>query len=843
MPSIHRRRQLATAVVVASTGLVGAGWALPAAAETGSTLYVSKSAACSDTGPGSQAQPFCTIQAGADAAKPGQTVLVEPTTGGYPESVRITHSGEPGKPIVIRGISEDKTGKRPEVRTYGPDSTIPFRLTGVHDVTVQNFYVMGRTDGIQVSDSARVVLDRNEAYWSGWGLSGANIHLTGSTRDTTVSRNQIEASGLGGIAVDKGVTGTVITTNLVTRNEYAGIWVTDAPGTVITGNSVVSNYGTGIRLDGNSGGATIENNVVAGSDGPSSSAPGTQPPDPSLDVELRVSAGSVAGTKTDYNVLHPVSTGSAYSWGGTTYQQPAAFTAATTQGAHDLREDPPFPEMPWSAAADPTGPSGLTDSADASAPGELDTDLHGNPRVDDPKAPNSGGGYHDRGAVELQAYGSLDLKLAVVGGRATATATAGQYWSDTTTYTFDFGDGSKPVVTTSPTADHAYRAAGSYTVTVTANGTGANSTAHTTSTATVAAAAAMGFVPTTPYRVLDTRPGAGHPGSLRLGPGATTRVHVSGQSDAVVLNVTAVNPSAAGYLSVYPAGGPRPATSNVNFVPGQTVPNLVTTSLGGSDEVEIFNHSGDTDVVVDVVGSYQAGAGDRFTALAPSRLLDTRRAGGAVGPESVTQLQVRGVGGVPADATSVVLNLTSTDGDAGGYLAVYPSGTRWAGTSNLNFAARQTVANQVVVPIGADGKVSIYNKFGHTQVVADVFGYYGPTGTSLFTPVAPTRLVDTRTAGHSALGQGGTLRVASGAPAGATGAVLNVTSTAATAGGYLTVWADGAAKPGTSNVNFLAGKTVPNHVTTPLGANGSFDVYNFLGQTQVVADLFGYFSK
>ncbi|WP_344467053.1 hypothetical protein [Kitasatospora kazusensis] len=39
----------------------------------------------------------------------------------------------------------------------------------------------------------------------------------------------------------------------------------------------------------------------------------------------------------------------------------------------------------------------------------------------------------------------------------------------------------------------------------------------------------------------------------------------------------------------------------------------------------------------------------------------------------------------------------------------------------------------------------------------------------------------------------------------------------------------------------MPGRTVPNHVTTPLGADGAFDVHNSSGDTQVVADLFGYF--
>ncbi|MEV4555595.1 hypothetical protein AB0K51_01210 [Kitasatospora sp. NPDC049285] len=73
--------------------------------------------------------------------------------------------------------------------------------------------------------------------------------------------------------------------------------------------------------------------------------------------------------------------------------------------------------------------------------------------------------------------------------------------------------------------------------------------------------------------------------------------------------------------------------------------------------------------------------------------------------------------------------------------------------------------------------------------------------------------------------------------------MLNVTSTNSQDDSYLTVWAHGAPRPGTSNVNFTAGKTVPNHVVTPLGTDGRFDVFNHVGSTDVIADVFGYFTK
>jgi hypothetical protein len=79
---------------------------------------------------------------------------------------------------------------------------------------------------------------------------------------------------------------------------------------------------------------------------------------------------------------------------------------------------------------------------------------------------------------------------------------------------------------------------------------------------------------------------------------------VSGES-ALVLNVTVTNPTAASYLTLWPDGTPRPLASDLNFVAGQTVPNLVVVKLGASSPTfDVYNAAGSTDVVIDLVGFY-----------------------------------------------------------------------------------------------------------------------------------------------------------------------------------------------------------------------------------------------
>jgi hypothetical protein len=73
---------------------------------------------------------------------------------------------------------------------------------------------------------------------------------------------------------------------------------------------------------------------------------------------------------------------------------------------------------------------------------------------------------------------------------------------------------------------------------------------------------------------------------------------------AVVLNVTVANPNAASDLVAWPAGASQPLASDLNFVSGQTVSNLVVVELSPAGQIDIFNAFGSTNVIVDVVGWY-----------------------------------------------------------------------------------------------------------------------------------------------------------------------------------------------------------------------------------------------
>lgn len=355
------------------------------------------------------------------------------------------------------------------------------------------------------------------------------------------------------------------------------------------------------------------------------------------------------------------------------------------------------------------------------------------------------------------------------------------------------------------------------------------------------------YHPLAPSRLMDTRStgqGLAAGGSLNL---TVTGGPVPNTATGVVMNVTVTNTGGPGFLTVYPTGNARPTASNLNWAAGETRPNLVAVPVGASGLVTFFA-SNRTDVVADLEGYFEptSGTAGEYVPLAPNRLLDTRPGRGPLTAGATLDLAVTNVGGVPATGVSaVVLNATVTNTTAAGYLTAYPAGSPQPTASNLNWRSGWTVPNRVVVPIGVGGKVTFFNFAGVTDLVVDVNGYFTDASATgrRFTPVNPTRLTDTRSAGTT-LGPGATLSVqvggAAGVPSMAPAAMLNVTATNTTAPGFVTVYpAD--PRPTASDLNFVAGQTIPNLVVATLSPTGTVTIYNSAGTTDVVVDLVGWF--
>ena len=87
---------------------------------------------------------------------------------------------------------------------------------------------------------------------------------------------------------------------------------------------------------------------------------------------------------------------------------------------------------------------------------------------------------------------------------------------------------------------------------------------------------------------------------------------------AVVLNVTVTEPTAESFLTAWPAGQTRPTASNLNYLAGQTSPNLVVVTVGDAGTVDLYNNLGSTHLVADVAGWFSldgSGVGSGYTSL------------------------------------------------------------------------------------------------------------------------------------------------------------------------------------------------------------------------------------
>jgi len=350
------------------------------------------------------------------------------------------------------------------------------------------------------------------------------------------------------------------------------------------------------------------------------------------------------------------------------------------------------------------------------------------------------------------------------------------------------------------------------------------------------------FVPVTPARLLDTRPtGASLGPASRIDVPVVGRAGIPADARAVAVNVTAVHSSGLTHVRAWPAGAPVPNASVTNTDPQRTSAATTIVGVGGEGRISLWNASGSTHLLVDVTGYFvDAATGSGFAAAAtPTRLLDTRTDGGAVAGGTRRTVQVAGRAGVPADATAVVLNVTSTAGGQG-YVSVVPRGAAAGVVSTVNHQPQRDVANRAVVPL-TGGAVDVDVAGASAHVVVDVVGWFSPSASARFTPVVPVRAFDTRATSPLGAAEARPFDLAGvGVPADASAVALSLTATQPSAfATYLTVWGAGA-RPGTSDLNTGTGRDQANlAVVAPAG--GGVRVYNNLGSTHVVGDVLGWF--
>lgn len=294
---------------------------------------------------------------------------------------------------------------------------------------------------------------------------------------------------------------------------------------------------------------------------------------------------------------------------------------------------------------------------------------------------------------------------------------------------------------------------------------------------------------------------------------------------AVLANLTMTEAPGSGYVTADKCstfGSASPTKSNGNFNAGQDIANLGVVPLGADGTFCIFNES-PVHLLADVQGYFSPNGDLRFTRWGPNRVLNTRT-GARAAHGSVTRVN----SGVPGGAAAVLVNLTMTDGLQGGFVTADKCSalTNLPPTkSNGNFIPQRNVANLAVVPIDTDGSFCVYTQ-SDVHLLADVQGYFSPSGALGFTLLDPKRVLDTRPGAQPT--DNTIVRVNPGVVAGTDAVLVNITMTEAAGGGYITADKCTVLQAGLqqkSNGNFAGGQNIANLSVVQLDSDGTFCIY------------------
>ena len=357
------------------------------------------------------------------------------------------------------------------------------------------------------------------------------------------------------------------------------------------------------------------------------------------------------------------------------------------------------------------------------------------------------------------------------------------------------------------------------------------------------------LVPLASCRLLDTRNDPRFAASPPA-PGTQIVVPVAGtcgvpeEADAVAVALTSMAATRTGWLAVYPTAAGWPGISSLNLAAGETRANGSVLGLDGNGSLTVLTNAGGhitLDVGAAFVPSTSTTAG-RFVATAVSRLVDTRATGR---PAAGGAVRVALPAGVPADATALAVNLTTTESGGAGFFTAYPAGASRPPTAVLQSdGAGQTRATTVVVPVSGSG-FDVYTSRGD-HVIIDIAGYFtGPSAVAssegLFTPMPPARLVDTRL-DRPPLHPGGTRQFATTGITGASVAavVATVTLVQARAAGWALAYPAQTPFPDASTLNAARSETVANQALVPVSTTG-LAVFSS-GGTDLVVDITGAFT-
>jgi hypothetical protein len=404
------------------------------------------------------------------------------------------------------------------------------------------------------------------------------------------------------------------------------------------------------------------------------------------------------------------------------------------------------------------------------------------------------------------------------------------------------------------------------------------------------------YLPIVPCRIVDTRVAGG-----RVGANATRAFTVTGTGSAfaaqggkaggcgipttavaVEAAITAVSPTAAGFLRAWPAGSPAPTATFLNFAKGTSTTNAGSLAIAttGTQHLQVRNASaGANHFVIDVQGYYDPTGGAEYVPIVPCRVVDTRLWSSLLASPpvvsrwisiygSLAQLQHQGGNpqgcDIPSGVVAIEASISVVNPKAGGYLRAYPFNTPMPTATFLNFAKGISTTNTGTLALATspDMQLEVVNfSTARTDIVIDVQGYYSTTADGArFVAQVPCRIADTRAGGGALAAQGqrsfavtGTGAAFAGQggkaggcaiPAGAVAIQASITAVDPAGAGYLRAWPVGLPMPTATALNFAKGISTTNTGTLTIAISGEqqLQILNASGNVNhYVIDVQGYF--
>ncbi|BAN02602.1 hypothetical protein [Ilumatobacter coccineus] len=336
------------------------------------------------------------------------------------------------------------------------------------------------------------------------------------------------------------------------------------------------------------------------------------------------------------------------------------------------------------------------------------------------------------------------------------------------------------------------------------------------------------------------------------------RGDVPADAQAVVANVTAIQPEGVGYVTAHACLDPAPLASSLNYTAGVNLGNEVIIGLDDDGHGCLFT-SAAAHLTVDVVGFVAADS--TYVPVDPARILESRIGDafvtvdglsegiGRTSAGSNTTLQVAGRADVPEHVAAVIVNVTAVRTADTGYVTVHPCLDEIPNSASLNYVAGVNRGNDLIAPVDADGNICLFTSSG-VDLTVDVVG--AVLAGSTYQPVDPGRFLDTRESGETVDGdQAGDGKLAAGdqvtlsiagrgdVPSGVSSVVVNVTAVQPEGVGFVTVHPCEDERPLAASLNYAAGVNGGNEIVALLDADGDLCLYASTA-THLTVDVSGY---